>query len=93
MKVQISQNQTSTLFSSKSRGFVILLLPSSGKEQELGPISRGRGGGVGIDPKMAGAMSRLSICRLLQEWGEVCPACALGGWGLATGGERTYNWV
>lgn len=69
MKVKISQNQTYTLFSAKTCGFVIFLLPSSGKEQESGLISPGLVGGVGIDPTMAGAMSHLSICRLLQEWG------------------------
>lgn len=68
--MKISQNQTYTLFSAKTCGFVTLLLSSSGKEQELGLISPGLVGGVGIDPMMAGAMSHLSVCRLFQEWGR-----------------------
>lgn len=58
-----------------------LLLSSSGKEQELGLISPGLVGGVGIDPMRAEAISHLSVCILLQEWG-VLPCMCIGWMGV-----------
>lgn len=45
------------LFSAKTRGLMILLFSSLGEEVELGPVSPGLVGGVGIDPPRAWEMS------------------------------------